>query len=145
MRARHDRTARRAERAFVRVQAGNDPIDVGNIVIAEAIHVGLAGLSLCLRGTALRQRRRGNREYKRDESNSKHIWHDPLDFPRYQSPGGGIHLTGHIPYQEHDHEKSMVPVPAHAILARLCTSRRTMARTGSRFSMSSFARIRSAF
>jgi hypothetical protein len=97
MRPRHDYTARGAERALVGIQAGDDPIDVGNVIVAEPIHIGFAGLSLCLGGGALRQRRRRNRERKRDESNSKHIWHDPLDFPRYQSPGGGIHLTGHIP------------------------------------------------
>ena len=61
VRARHDRTTGWAERASIGIQTYDDPVDVGDIIVAEAIHIGLAGLSLCLRGGgrsgALRQRR----------------------------------------------------------------------------------------
>lgn len=138
MRTRHDDTARRGQRPPIGVQARDDPIDIGNIIVAEPIHVWLARLSFRLggrgRSRALRQRRQGYRERKREQSNSKHISTDPFTSQHIKARGGGIHLTGHTPNQEHDPEKSMFSARPHAIIPRLCINRRTTARIGSRSS-----------
>jgi hypothetical protein len=83
MRARHNRTTGGPKRALLCIQAGNDTIDIGNVIVAEAINIGLASLLVFRRPTALCERWNRHRERQGNQSKSQHVE------PRKSTKSGG--------------------------------------------------------